>query len=82
MKILFCFVFLCSQLSGNRSVKCVPKRYIVTFLTFLGNVILYLLRTNLSIAIIEMTSDKLIKMGNESYVQVNDYPILFPRTIP
>jgi len=40
------------------------KRYLVCFLAFVGSTFLYILRTNLSIAIVEMTSDKNITTSN------------------
>lgn len=46
------------------------KRYLVCFLTFVGSTFLYILRTNLSIAMVEMTSDKNVTFGNETMTQV------------
>lgn len=50
---------------------CKRKRYTVTFLTFSGMMLLYILRTNLSIAMVDMTSDKNITVGNITVAKVN-----------
>ncbi len=34
---------------------------------------MYLLRTNLAIAVVEMTTDKNITDGNKTYIQVRDH---------
>lgn len=49
-----------------------PKRYIVASNTFIGFVIMYYLRTNLSLAIVEMTSKKNITIGNEVFIKVSE----------
>lgn len=47
------------------------KRYIVTFLTFCGFIILYILRTNLSIVIVDMTSSRNVTLENGTVLKVS-----------
>lgn len=47
------------------------KRYFVCFLTFLGTMMLFMLRGDLSIAIVDMTSVKNITSGNTTYLKVS-----------
>ena len=42
----------------------IPKRYMVTTLAFVGCFSMYYLRTTLAIALVEMTSEKIIVIGN------------------
>ncbi|XKL68360.1 hypothetical protein PGB90_003851 [Kerria lacca] len=49
------------------------KRYYISFLAFFGMVISVLLRTNLSIAIVEMTSNKTITEGNETRIKEAEF---------
>ncbi len=63
---------LYTLLSRDIHVRCkdVPwylrKRYLVTFLAFLGITCMSLMRTNLGIALVEMTFSKEINIGNET----------------
>lgn len=47
------------------------KRYFVCFMTCLGYILLYILRSNLSIAIVEMTSKKNITLENGTVIEVS-----------
>ncbi|XKL68362.1 hypothetical protein PGB90_003853 [Kerria lacca] len=49
------------------------KRYYLTFMVFYGMVICVLLRTNLSIAMVDMTSSKIITIGNSTYIQEAEF---------
>lgn len=51
------------------------KRYFVCFMTCLGYVLLYILRANLSIAIVEMTSKKNITLENGTVVEVSNWSV-------
>lgn len=44
----------------------IPKRYLVTALAFVGCFSMYNLRTTLGIALVEMTSEKTIVIGNRT----------------
>lgn len=46
------------------------KRYFVCFWTCVGYIFLYILRANLSIAIIEMTSEKTVTLENGTDLKV------------
>jgi len=52
-------------------LKFVPKRFTVAAFTFLGFSILFYLRANLSIALVEMTSSKNVTEGNVTYCRVS-----------
>lgn len=47
------------------------KRYLVAFLAFIGWIFMYLMRTNLSISIIEMTSNRSVTVNNETVIEVS-----------
>lgn len=46
------------------------KRYLFAILLCIGQAFAMILRMNLSIAVVEMTSDKNITVNNETYLQV------------
>lgn len=50
------------------------KRYWVSFLSSVGVAFFMILRANLSIALVEMTSDKKIELNNETIIQVSVLP--------
>lgn len=53
------------------------RRYVVAFMSFLGFFNVYALRANLSIAIIVMTENKSVSIGNETvYVRSQNYDVL------
>ena len=62
------------------SFKCVPKRYMVTFLAFVGNFLVSYLQLTLSIAIPEMTTTKSVTHGNETKIIVSEVISLICRT--
>lgn len=47
------------------------KRYFVIIWLFLGHILMALVSVNLNICIVDITSSKIIAVGNETYVQVN-----------
>lgn len=49
------------------------KRYLVAVLAFLGMACLNVLRTNLSIALVRMTLDQRVVVGNETITQVSSF---------
>ncbi|XP_070534945.1 vesicular glutamate transporter 1-like [Ptychodera flava] len=51
----------------------IPKRYILTFMAFLGFCNIYSLRVNLSVAIVAMTSNKTVTKGNETVTEPADF---------
>lgn len=51
--------------------KYFPKRYKVSALAFLGFVVMFYLRTNLSIAVVAMTDGRNRTMENETYFEVS-----------
>ncbi|XKL62489.1 hypothetical protein PGB90_002322 [Kerria lacca] len=51
----------------------IPKRYWIIFLAFLGEALMYILRTNLSIAIVDMTTDRNITIGNRTYIEKSEF---------
>ncbi|XKL62488.1 hypothetical protein PGB90_002321 [Kerria lacca] len=53
--------------------RCVQKRYAIVFLTFWATILMYILRTNLSIAIVDMSSDKNITIGNKTYFEKAEF---------
>jgi hypothetical protein len=46
-------------------VRCVPKRYLVTALAFVGCFSMYNLRITLGMALVEMTSERTIMVGDQ-----------------
>ncbi len=56
--------------------KYFPKRYMVSLFAFLGFVVMFYLRTNLSIAIVAMTADRNITKGNETLFEVRSSKVL------
>ncbi|XKL68014.1 hypothetical protein PGB90_003505 [Kerria lacca] len=51
----------------------IPKRYFVSALAFLGFMVMFYLRTNLSIAIVAMTDGKNITVNNKTYFQKAEF---------
>lgn len=49
----------------------VQKRYLIAFLAFFGYVNMYCLRTNLSMALVEMTTIRPTLLENGTYVHVS-----------
>lgn len=47
------------------------KRYLVAFLVFIGWALMYLMRLNLSICIVDMTSSHSVTIDNETWVEVS-----------
>ncbi|XP_065208294.1 vesicular glutamate transporter 3-like [Planococcus citri] len=47
---------------------CIPKRYVIVLLAFFGYINMYCLRTNLSMAIVQMTSQKNITLENGTII--------------
>ena len=45
---------------------CIPKRYIVTALAFVGCFSMYALRVALGIALVDMTSEQTVVIGNQT----------------
>ncbi|KAK7580640.1 hypothetical protein V9T40_001269 [Parthenolecanium corni] len=52
---------------------CVPKRYVVTLLICLGSSVVYLLHVNISMAIVDMTSKRVVASANGSYEREADF---------
>ncbi len=50
------------------------KRYWVALMVFLGWAVLFILRMNLSISIVKMTSNETITRGNVTYIEVSLAP--------
>ncbi|KAK7604382.1 hypothetical protein V9T40_005568 [Parthenolecanium corni] len=49
------------------------KRYLVAAFVFLGWIVIYILRMNLSINIVDMTSDRIITVGNETWIRKAEF---------
>lgn len=65
------YSFEADNVEGNRETKeescccaCLPKRYLVAIMSFLGFVNVYALRVNLSVALVAMVSNTTIKLEN------------------
>lgn len=73
--VIFNFLFYISRAS-NLEIKDVKfylrKRYLVTAFVFLSWVVMFLMRMNLSICIVEMTSNKTINVGNKTVIVVSN----------
>lgn len=52
-------------------MQCIQKRYLVTFLSFLGQFVMFLVRVNIGIAVVAMTSDQTVTIGNETKITVS-----------
>lgn len=49
----------------------VAKRYVLTLLAFIGNFLMIAIRSNMSMALPEITADKNITRGNETVTVVS-----------
>lgn len=57
---------------------CIPKRYVIVLLAFFGYINMYCLRTNLSMAIVQMTSGHNITLANGTIeYQVSAFKLSF-----
>ena len=68
--------------NGNESKRCCAKRYIIAVLGLLGFANMYALRSNLSVALVAMTSNitvlkdgKLVEVSVQLIVQLVDSPL-------
>lgn len=52
-------------------VSYIPRRFIVTAYIFIGFMVMLYLRANLSIAIVDMTSNQTIKLDNSTFLKVS-----------
>lgn len=75
------YSFEADNVEGNRETKeescccaCLPKRYLVAIMSFLGFVNVYALRVNLSVALVAMVSNTTIKLENGTeYIQPPEF---------
>jgi ACS family sodium-dependent inorganic phosphate cotransporter len=51
----------------------VKRRYVVAFLAFFGFCVIFMLRVNLSVAIVAMTTNKTVTYDNGTVINVSIY---------
>ena len=83
LALIFLALLLTEDLNFSRSMESyqskfyLQKRYFVALMAFFGWIFMFLMRTNLSISIIDMTSERLVTVGNKTLIQVSKLS-LFP----